>query len=211
MAFLQKGFRGFFNDIRIENKDNTRDPIDVTNAAGTNQFRVDNAGEITRVGGAAFAATGAELARVSDVSARLVTLTGNTTLTVATHEGKTLLLGEVGGNALLTVTLPAATGSGAIYKFIVSVVNTSNYVIDGDANGADFVGNIFTNSTTDTPDLTQGWPSGAANDLITLNGTTTGGQAIGDWVTVQDILTNEYFVTGLTSTSGTEATPFSGS
>jgi len=50
MAFLEKGHRGFFNDLKVENKDNSRDPIDVTNAAGTSQFKVTNAGNLT-VGG----------------------------------------------------------------------------------------------------------------------------------------------------------------
>ena len=50
-------------------------------------------------------------------------------VTIAEHAGRTLLLGEVGGNAAVTLTLPAATGTGAVYKFIVSVTNTSNYKI----------------------------------------------------------------------------------
>ena len=52
-------------------------------------------------------------------------------VTITEHAGRTLLLGEVGGNAAVTLTLPAATGTGAVYKFIVSVTNTSNYKIQG--------------------------------------------------------------------------------
>ena len=59
----------------------------------------------------------------------LVTLTADTTITQANHAGRILLMGEVGGDASATFTLPAATGAGDEYKFIVSVVNTSNYVI----------------------------------------------------------------------------------
>lgn len=159
--------------------------------------------------GTAISATAAELNRIADVSSRIVTLTADTTLTVADHEGKILLLGEVGGNASLTATLPAATGSGAIYRFIVSVVNTSNYVIDADANGADFVGSILMNQ--DSADTVVSFNAGAANDIITLNGTTTGGVAIGDWIEVIDVLENEYHVRGHVTGSGTEATMFSGS
>lgn len=240
MAFEFTGNKKKFNEVQIRPKQDAgvTNPFEVFNAAGTSGFLITAAGAYTSaglatldagatiktgqvltvtdvagmsVGGTVQTATMDEINSIADASARIVTLTGDTTLTAATHANRTLLLGEVGGNALLTVTLPAATGTGLIYRFVVSVVNTSNYVIDGDANGADFVGNIWTNSTGDTPDLGQPWPAGAANDLITLNGTTTGGQAIGDWIEIQDILTDEYFVLGFTTTSGTEATPFSGS
>lgn len=153
-------------------------------------------------------ATAAELNRAADVSGRIVTLTGDTAIVEATHEGKTLLLGEVGGNALLTVTLPAATGSGAKYRFVVSVVNTSSYKIQ--VVGDDIMqGNILANSTGDTPDLAQPWPTAADSDTITLNGTTTGGVSIGDWVELQDILADTWAVTGIVTASGNEATPFS--
>src|SRR5690349_7683671 len=74
-------------------------------------------------------ATAAEVNRVADVSTRIVTLVATGAVDEATHEGKTLLLGEVGGDAAVTITLPAATGGGAKYKFKVSVLNTSGYVI----------------------------------------------------------------------------------
>lgn len=154
-------------------------------------------------------ATAAEINRAADVSGRIVTLTGNTTLTEATHEGKVLLLGEVGGNAALAATLPDATGSGGVYRFIVSVVNTSGYTI-AVADATDIMqGNIIANSTGDTPDLAQPWPTGANSDTITLNGTTTGGVSIGDWVELVDIAANTWAVRGVTTASGTEATPFS--
>lgn len=154
-------------------------------------------------------ATTAEINRATDVSTRLVTLTGDTTITEATHEGKTCLLGEVGGNAALTVTLPVATGSGGIYRFVVSVVNTSGYTIEV-ADATDIMyGNIIANSTGDTPDLAQPWPTAADSDTITLDGTTTGGVAIGDWVELQDIATNAWAVRGVVTASGSEATPFS--
>lgn len=157
----------------------------------------------------ALAATTAEINRVADVSARITTLTADTTLTEATHDSKILLLGEVGGNASLTVTLPDATGSGARFKFIVSVVNTSNYVIAvPDADNVMY-GNIIANSTGDTPDLAQPWPTAADSDTITLNGTTSGGAAIGDWIELIDIAADTWAVSGVVTASGTEVTPFS--
>jgi hypothetical protein len=139
----------------------------------------------------------------------LITLTATLALTAAAHAGRTLLLGEVGGDAALTATLPAATGTGDKYHFIVSVVNTSNYLIKV-ADATDIMyGNIIANSTGDTPDLAQPWPTAADSDTITLNGTTTGGVALGDWIELIDIATNAWAVRGVTTASGTEATPFS--
>jgi hypothetical protein len=139
---------------------------------------------------------------------RIVTLTADITLNEAAHDGKILLLGEVGGDASLTVTLPPATGSGAVYHFIVSVVNTSDYVIQ--VTTTDTIdGAVWTISISDTPDLGQPWPTAATSDTITLNATTTGGVAIGDELILRDIATAQWVVIGHTTTSGTEATPFS--
>ena len=140
----------------------------------------------------------------------LVTLTADTTITNALHAGRILLMGEVGGNASATFTLPAATGTGAEFKFIVSVVNTSNYVIQ--VTGDDTIDGsvVVTNDTTagGTASLIS-WPTVAASDTITLNATTTGGVQIGDYVILTDIATDQYTVSGLLNASGTEATPFS--
>ena len=141
----------------------------------------------------------------------LVTLTADTTITQADHAGRILLMGEVGGDASATFTLPAATGSGDEYKFIVSVVNTSNYVIKvADATDTIDGSVVVTNDSTDggTASLIS-WPTLAATDTITLDGTTTGGVNIGDYVLLTDIATNQYTVSGLLNASGTEATPFS--
>lgn len=141
------------------------------------------------------------------LAARLVAGGSATTLTVADHEGKTILLDTLAGT---TITLPAATGSGAKFRFVVSVVNTSNSHVIEVADATDIMyGNIIANSTGDTPDLAQPWPTAADSDTITLNGTTTGGLAIGDWIEVEDIKANAWAVTGVVTASGTEATPFS--
>ena len=140
----------------------------------------------------------------------LVTLTADTTITNAAHAGRVLLMGEVGGDASATFTLPAATGTGAEFKFIVSVVNTSNYVIQVTGNDTIDGSVVVTNDSTDggTASLIS-WPTVAASDTITLDGTTTGGVNIGDYVLLTDIATDQYTVSGLLNASGTEATPFS--
>lgn len=151
-------------------------------------------------------ATAAEINRAADVSARMVTLSGATSISEATHEGKVCLMTGTGSS--LAQTLPAATGGGARYMFVVGAVNTSNHVIKVTTNDVMY-GNIITNSTGDTPDLAQPWPTAVDSDTITLNGTTTGGAAVGDWVECIDIAADKWLVRGVTTSSGSEATPFS--
>jgi hypothetical protein len=156
--------------------------------------------------GTALAATADEINRAADVSTRLVKLSATTTLTVASSDGKRLLLDDDGGDTLVTVTLPAATGTGAIMDFTVGVVNTSNYVIKV-ADASDTIdGVILSHSSALAP---IGYETAADSDTITLNGTTTGGAAIGDWIELSDISLNQWAVRGLTTANGTEATPFS--
>ena len=136
----------------------------------------------------------------------LVTLTEDTTLTNAAHAGRILLMGEVGGDASATFTLPEATGSGAEFQFIVSVVNTSNYVIQVTSDDT-IDGSVTLHQ--DSANTVASFNTASTSDTITLNGTTTGGVSIGDEITLIDIATNQYMVKGILTASGTEATPFS--
>ena len=129
-------------------------------------------------------------------------------ITIAEHAGRTLLLGEVGGNALVTLTLPDATGSGATYKFIVSVTNTSNYVIAvPDANNT--IDGVMLYLDEDGTAVTA-FPTVAASDTITLNGTTTGG-VLGDYLEIVDIAADQYHVRGVmrVPAGSNPVTPFS--
>jgi hypothetical protein len=137
----------------------------------------------------------------------VTTITATDTLTRLEHGNRTNLLGEVGGNAEVTLTLPAATGSGDIYKFIVSVVNTSNYVIKV-ADATDTIdGTIM--FLADGGNTVVGFEADGTDDTITLNGGTTGGAAIGDFIELMDIAANQYAVRGNLTATGSEATPFS--
>ena len=129
-------------------------------------------------------------------------------ITTIEHAGRTLLLGEVGGNALVTLTLPDATGSGATYKFIVSVANTSNYVIVA-PDASNTIGGIMLYLDEDGTAVTA-FPTVAATDTITLNGGTTGG-IIGDYLELVDIATDKWHVRGTmrVSAGANPATPFS--
>lgn len=160
--------------------------------------------------GTPIVATAAEVNRAADVSTRLVTITATGAITEALHEGKTCLLGEVGGDALVTLTLPAATGGGGRYRFVVNVVDTSNYVIKA-VSGADvFRGCIIGNDGGGVTTAVR-WQAGSTDDTLTLDGTTQGGVTRGDWVEFEDIATDAWAVRGVISQSGTEATPFSDS
>ncbi len=135
---------------------------------------------------------------------RLRTLTASTSLDQG-YDGQTLLMGASG--AALTFTLPASSGSGVKFRFRVSVVNTSNYVIQV-ANSTDVMsgGLPMGNDTAGGANI---WSTASTSDTITLNGTTTGGVNIGDWVELEDIKSGVWGVTGHITGSGTEATPFS--
>lgn len=159
---------------------------------------------------ASVAATVAEINRTADVSARVVTITATGAITEAEHEGKTCLLAEVGGDAAVTLTLPAATGGGGRYRFVVNVVNTSGYVFKAAAGADVFCGSIIGDdgAALTTPLV---WRAGATDDTLTLNGTTQGGVFRGNWVEFEDISTTGWAVRGVVDQSGTEATPFSDS
>lgn len=137
-----------------------------------------------------------------------VTLIATAPLTAAAHANRPLLLGAAG--SAQTYTLPAATGSGNVYRFWVSVVNTSNYLIKASAGTMLFKGMIVGQSATDSAtDAARTWVAGATDDTITLNGTTTGGSAIGNWLEFTDCSAVMWGVRGFITQSGAEATPFS--
>jgi len=147
----------------------------------------------------------------SGINPGVTTLTATGAITVAAHSGRTLNMAEVGGDAAATFTLPAATGSGAVFKFVVGVVNTSNYIIKV-ADATDTIDGMVIVQNDSTAGGTASliaWPTVAASDTITLDGTTTGGVQIGDYILLTDMIANQYVVSGMLNASGTEATPFS--
>jgi hypothetical protein len=166
---------------------------------GTNGMSIDGTtfsvdGFNNRIGiGTATPATKLEV--VGSFTTGLVTIAATDAITAAEHAGRTNLLGEVGGNALVTLTLPDATGTGNVYKFTVSVVNTSSYkflapdadnTIDGQIMITDADGTAATSFVT-----------AATTDTIILNGTTSGGGAIGDYIELTDIAANQWAVNGM--------------
>ena len=184
-----------------------RTPLKVL-AEGENELTAAPSGTLqgNLDGGIAGGATKAEINRATDVSARLVAA-GAATLAVteAAHEGRTILLDQTAG---CTATLPAATGSGARYRFVQSVVPTSNSNIIKVANGTD-VFRGFAIMAQDAGDTAAMFETASTSDTLTLNRSTTGGTQIGEQAEFQDIAAGFWSVVAHLAGTGTEATPFS--
>lgn len=134
---------------------------------------------------------------VVDVTASTVTITA------ASHANRIVTLNRAGG---ITATLPAATGTGNRYRFIVGTTFTGSGIIQV-ANATDVMcGNAHVYQ--DGGDTTVGFEAGSTADTITMNGTTTGGLKGAD-VEVIDIASGLFFVNVRSAATGTEATPFS--
>ena len=139
------------------------------------------------------------------ISQPAVTVTGSTvSITSATHAGAMVILDRAAG---IAVTLPAATGSGAVFKFYVKTAVTSNSTTIKVANSSDTMnGWVSTATTTAGAGLQEA--AGGTDDTITMNGTTTGGLA-GSYVEAIDIAANVWNVFGALTGSGTLATSLS--
>jgi hypothetical protein len=137
-------------------------------------------------------------------STAVVAITAETTLTYADHVGRIIEINDADG----AVTLPAITSDtiGASYKFFVGTTASD---LDIKTDGTDkFVGNLVLAAAATSQ--ARGFAPAATNDVISMNGTTTGGIA-GSVVEVTAIATAEYLVTGTLLGSGTLATPFADS
>jgi hypothetical protein len=141
----------------------------------------------------------------SVLSTTPISATGATlTCTKDVHAGRTIVISAVAGCA---VTLPAATGTGSVYRFIIGATITSNSTTIKVANSTDVMaGRAFVIS--DGAAAVLGYATAAASDTITLNGTTLGG-LIGDHIEIIDAIAGTFGVRVLTAATGTEATPFS--
>ena len=128
------------------------------------------------------------------------------TLTVADHAGKTILLNTAAGSV---VTLPAATGSGARFRFLVSVLATSNSHIVKVANASDTMMGGVTTADTDTSGAASSFFAAATHDTITLNRSTMGSVSLGEWFELQDVAANKWAVSGQLSCTGAPTSPFS--
>ena len=146
-------------------------------------------------------ATGAQMREFASsglVNAAAATLT----VTSATHAGRVVTLNRAAG---IATTLPAATGSGGQYRFIIGTTFTSSATIKVVGNDI-MVGTAWI--AQDAADTVVAWETAADSDTITFDGTTTGGY-VGTIIELIDIAADTWFVNVRGKATGTEATPFS--
>lgn len=171
-------------------------------------------GNYVRIGGvpsslvavlAGITATAAEINAAADVSARVVNTTATTlAVTAASHSGKIV---KVSSTAPIAVTLPASTGGGDIYTFVLGVAATATPHTIKVANTTDKLAGVSLIAQTDTAQV-NGFLTTATDDTITLDGTTKGG-LVGDEIVIKDIAAGTFSVRIAGGASGTVATPFS--
>ena len=161
--------------------------------------------DVLKIDGTQVTATAAELNRAADVSGRLIAGGSALAVTVAAHDGKTILLDTAAGT---TCTLPASSGSGARFRFVISTVATSNSHIIKVANATDVMAG-FALVAQDAGDTAVLFETASTSDTITLNRTTTGSTQKGEFFELEDIGANLWRVYGVFAATGTEASPFS--
>ena len=128
-------------------------------------------------------------------------VTASTLTLDSTYNGQIVPINRAAGTA---VTLPAATGSLAVYTILVGTTVSSNSTTIKVANATDVM-NGTGNVGGSTGVVYSTLP---ASDTITMNGSTTGGVA-GSVVVLTDIASGIWQVRANLIGSGTPATPFS--
>lgn len=132
-----------------------------------------------------------------------ITLTASATLTPS-YSGTVTVLSAAAG---LTVTLPAAAGSGRRYELVVGTTVTSNNYVVQVANSSDVMSGVCINAA-DGGDTAVAFETAADSDTITMNGTTKGGYK-GDRIILTDVAANLWHVSIIGAATSSEATPFS--
>ncbi len=178
------------------------DGVDLDLSAGIATSTTSSTAELNTLTG--ILATKDELNRAADVSTRLVAAGATLAVTVALHDGKIIKLDTLAGSVC---TLPAATGSGAKFTFVVTVAPTSN-AHKVQVTTTDIMKGFAIGTDDEAPPVGNIWPVTSTSDTISLDGSTQGG-AIGDRIEVIDSLAAKWTVMAYLTQTGTEATPFS--
>lgn len=136
------------------------------------------------------------------ISTESVTAAGGTETLDSTDCGQMQLLDTAAGSV---VTLPAATGSGCTFRFVVTVTNTSNdhsIVVVGNDN---LIGGLLSMGTTADQSDAFSCVVADACDAVQMNGSTEGGIA-GTWIVVQDVAADTWAITGVVISTDASAT-----
>ena len=139
----------------------------------------------------------------------VVNVTGSTvTVTAAAHAGKTIVFSRAAG---VTATLPAATGTGNVYRFVIGTTATSNANVIKVANATDVMdGSLNIQQDTDSDGSVKVWRADAGDDTMTFAGAATTGGIVGGYIQCLDYKAGFWSCQAFTqSGGGSEATPFS--
>lgn len=134
-----------------------------------------------------------------------VNITAATVLNEATHGMDRIL--TVNSAAGIALTLPASTGDGAKFRFFVGTTVTSSALTIKVANASDIMAGVALQAA-DGGSTLNAFETGASDDTISLNGSTTGGIK-GDYIELEDVTLNVWSVRLVGAATGVEATPFS--
>lgn len=154
-------------------------------------------------------ATPAEIDRAADKSTTVVDATAATlAVTAALHGSRIVTLNRAAG---VTVTLPAATGTGEKYTFIIGTTATSNANIIQVANATDVMdGSLVHQADSDADGTVKTYFAAAGDDTLTFAGAATTGGIVGNRIECIDYAAGFWSVTAWTqSGGGAEVTPFS--
>jgi hypothetical protein len=137
---------------------------------------------------------------ISGTGVVATSVTASTLAVTSDYNGQIVPINRAAGTA---VTLPAATGSQAVYRFFVGTSVTSNATTIKVANATDVMnGSASVSGTTGTVFSTL-----PASDTVDMNGSTKGGLA-GSYIEVTDYAAGFWLVSAALVGSGTPATPF---
>jgi hypothetical protein len=137
--------------------------------------------------------------------------TNTLTLDVLNYSGKVVYTQD----ATLIITLPtinpindstpsSSNNIGATFRI---AINTAATAVAIKTDGVDkFIGSVSM-VATDAAGAVTAYAPASSNDVINLNGTTTGGRS-GSYVDITAVANDRYMVTGVVLGSGTVATPF---
>ena len=138
---------------------------------------------------------------ISGASSLVSVTTTPLAVTAAAHAGRTILVDRAAAQA---VTLPAASGTGNSYRFVVVTTATGDHTITTD--GSDVM--IGMAHIANDGGATASLFVAATSTVITLDGSTTGG-ILGATVELQDVAEATWTVSVVSSATGAEVTPFS--
>lgn len=120
----------------------------------------------------------------------------------ATHAGRLCTLNRAGG---IDLTLPAATGSGDVYEFVILTDTTDLYAFLVTGNDT-IAGHALADDGDGEP--ANGWSSKTATAVNLGGAAQASGGSKGDRIVFKDVAADLWQCSAFLTNGGTEATPF---